>query len=36
MASRNEGLKIMRAAADEYGLLVMTEVMEVSPARIWT
>jgi len=25
-----EGLKIMRAAADEYGLLVITEVMEIS------
>src|ERR1700753_3915567 len=26
-----EGLKLMREAADEYGLLVITEVMEISP-----
>src|SRR6201995_4458551 len=29
-----EGLKIMREAADEYGLLVITEVMEISQIEV--
>jgi 3-deoxy-7-phosphoheptulonate synthase len=29
-----EGLKIMRAAADEYGLLIITEVMQISQIEI--